>query len=91
MGKSGSRTFVRSKKQLTHNSPRNHNYVRQPLASKDPFFVFWADGDPTTLSVSHLYFADSTGEHIRRLPYDMPNEFAAPELIAPTEGTATTP
>jgi hypothetical protein len=68
-------------KQVTQNSPRNHNYVRQPLAAQDPFFVFWADGDPTKLSPSCLYFSDSSGERVHRLPYDMTGEFAQPELL----------
>ena len=68
-------------RQVTHNSPRNHNYVREPLDAHDPFFVFWADGDPTKLSPSYLYFSDSTGEQVRRLPYDMTGEFAQPELL----------
>ena len=69
------------KRQLTHNSPQNHNYIREPLAAKDPFFVFWADGDPTQLSTSQLYFADRSGEHVWRLPYDMTEDFAEPERV----------
>ncbi|WP_372718824.1 BNR-4 repeat-containing protein [Novipirellula sp.] len=72
------------KRHLTDNSPRNHNYIRQPLAAKDPFFVFWADGDPTQLSTSRLYFADRSGEHVWRLPYEMTADFAEPEpLLTP--------
>lgn len=67
------------KEQLTRNSPLNHNYVRRPLNARDPFFAFWADGDPTKLSESRLYFGDSTGQHVWRLPYDMEGEFVKPE------------
>ncbi len=71
----------RPARQLTQDSKRNHNYIRKPLAARDPFNFFWADGDPTKLSSSHLYFADSTGEHVWRLPYDMSIDFENPELV----------
>jgi hypothetical protein len=67
------------KKQITRNSPRNHNYARRPMNARDPFFAFWADGDPTKLSESHLCFCDSTGERVWRLPYDMTGDTAKPE------------
>ncbi|WP_419194542.1 BNR-4 repeat-containing protein [Novipirellula herctigrandis] len=66
-------------KQVTDDSVHNHNYMRRPLNAKDPFFVFWADGDPTKLTASHLYFANSSGENIWRLPYEMRQDFAEPE------------
>ena len=68
-------------KEVTRDSPRNHNYARRPLGMKDPFFAFWADGDPTRLSPSHLYFTDSTGGRVWRLPYEMSGDFAEPELV----------
>ncbi len=67
--------------QVTNNSPQNHNYARRPLQAKDPFYVFWADGDPTRLSPSRLYFADSTGRRIWRLPYEMTGDEAEPERL----------
>ncbi|EMI20321.1 putative secreted protein [Rhodopirellula maiorica SM1] len=70
------------KRQVTSNSPKNHNYIRQPLKAKDPFFVFWADGDPTRMSTSQLYFADRSGQNVWRLPYQMTDDFAEPELVA---------
>lgn len=69
------------KRQITRASPRNHNYARRPLNARDPFFTFWADGNPDQFSESRLYFADSTGEHVWQLPYDMPGETAKPELL----------
>ena len=33
-------------RQVTTGSKFNHNYVRRPLHAKDPFFAFWADGNP---------------------------------------------
>jgi hypothetical protein len=68
-------------KQVTHRSVRNHNYARRPLNAKDPFFTFWADGDPTRLSRSHLYFADSSGDRVWRLPYEMNDDLVEPELL----------
>ncbi len=79
-------TSWQATKQVTHSSPRNHNYVRQPLAARDPFFVFWADGDPTQLSPSYLYFSDRSGQQVRRLPYDMSGEFAQPERLPAPHG-----
>ncbi|TWU24976.1 hypothetical protein Pla52o_12730 [Novipirellula galeiformis] len=66
---------------ITHDSPRNHNYARRPLHAKDPFYVFWADGDPTKLSESHLYFANAKGDQVWRLPYEMNEALATPERV----------
>jgi len=68
-------------KQITKNSPRNHNYARRPIDATDPFYAFWADGDPTQQSPSHLYFCDSTGEKVFRLPYEMNQAAAEPERV----------
>jgi len=65
-------------REITRQSPRNHNYARRPRAAHDPFFAFWADGNPDSFSESHLYFCDSTGSHVWRLPYDMDGETARP-------------
>ena len=69
---------------VTHSSPRNHNYVRRPLNRSDPFFAFWTDGDPTGLSPSELYFSNSTGDQIWKLPYRMDGAFASPEPVPST-------
>ncbi len=69
-------------KQITHRSKQNHNYARRPLHATDPFFALWADGDPTQLSPSSLYFADSSGDRVWRLPYDMSDEQAEPKLLS---------
>lgn len=66
------------RRQITQNSEFNHAYVRRPLNAKDPFHVFWADGNPDKLSVSRLYFGNSSGERYWQLPYDMSGEFATP-------------
>lgn len=68
-------------KQVTSGSARNHNYARRPLNAKDPFYAFWADGDPTRLSPSHLYFSDASGEHVWELPYEMNGDTAEPKLL----------
>lgn len=67
----------KKKKQVTQNSQFNHTYVRRPVAAKDPFYAFWADGDPDQVSVSRLYFGDSKGRYWQ-LPYDMEGDFAKP-------------
>lgn len=69
------------KRQITRGSPLNNSYARRPLNARDPFFAFWADGDPNTLSPSRLYFSDSKGEAVYRLPYDMAGDFATPEKV----------
>ncbi len=68
-------------RQVTHDSPRNHNYARRPINQTDPFWAFWADGDPTQLSESRLYFSDSDGKRVWELPYEMSGDWATPELV----------
>lgn len=68
-------------REVTHSSSQNHNYARRPLNASDPFHVFWADGDPTRLSPSRLYFSDSAGARVWRLPYEMDDDWATPQLV----------
>lgn len=74
------RTWTR-RANLTTQSELNHSYARRPLNARDPFFAFWADGNPDKLSPSRLYFADSSGQRVWRLPYTFPEgaESALPE------------
>lgn len=76
------RTWTR-RHTVTQNSEFNHSYARRPLGARDPFFALWADGDPRKLSPSRLYFADSTGKNVFRLPYTFPEgaDWAAPEPV----------
>lgn len=67
-------------KQLTKNSDRNHNYIRKVVGGKDPFFYFWADGNPDKISESHLYFGDSKGK-VWQLPYVMKDDEEKPKRI----------
>lgn len=64
----------------TNNSPRNHSYMRRPLNAKEPFYVYWADGNSDCMSISNFYFADSKG-NVYRLPYNMKEEWERPELV----------
>lgn len=64
-------------KQITENSEFNHTYARAPLNAADPFYVFWADGDPAEISPSRLYFSNSAGEYWK-LPYNMKDEHSKP-------------
>ena len=70
------KTWTRAK-QLTQNSPRNHNYIRKVVNGQDPFYYFWADGDPGKLSPSHMYFGNSKG-NVWELPYVMTKEAEKP-------------
>ena len=65
------------KHQLTKDSKANHSYARRPVNAKDPFQVFWADGDSGVFSKSRLYFADSSGT-VYQLPYVMTTDEAKP-------------
>ncbi len=69
-------------RQITTNSVYSHTYARRPLNAKDPFFVFWADGDPTQVTPSRLYFSNSDGTHVWQLPYDMTSPLTSPQEIS---------
>jgi hypothetical protein len=71
-------------KQITNNSPRNHNYVRRVVNGKDPFKYFWADGNPNGMSQSKLYFGDSHG-NTWQLPYKMSSENSKPNPVNPLQ------
>lgn len=66
---------------VTHNSPRNHSYVRRPVNVHPDFYAFWADGNADLFSESHLYFTNLKGDNTWVLPYDMKREFEKPELV----------
>ncbi len=65
-------------RQMTVNSERNHKFGRRPVDAEDPFFVFWADGNPDEMSISKLYFGESSGERYWALPYNMEGDYAEP-------------
>lgn len=66
---------------VTSGSAMNHNYVRRVLHAHPDFFAFWADGNPDTLTPSHLYFTNNAGDHVWQLPYDMSGDTAKPLQI----------
>ncbi len=66
---------------VTSGSAMNHNYVRRVLHAHPDFFAFWADGNPDTLTPSHLYFTNKAGDHVWQLPYDMSGDTAKPLQI----------
>jgi len=70
---------------VTQNSPRNHSYLRRPHNPVDPFFGMWADGNSKEFSISHIYFTNSTGDKVYRLPYSMEKEFEEPVLLNPLD------
>ena len=75
------------KKDLTLNSPRNHNYPRTPLGAQDGFVAMWADGDGRRVSESRLYFCDGAF-NVWRMPRRFAGEFAKPEPYEPGDGVA---
>ncbi|MDA7640577.1 hypothetical protein N8787_02975, partial [Opitutaceae bacterium] len=68
---------------ITQDSQRNHNYARRPEKARDPFFSFWADGDPTTFSESRLYFCNEEGTRVFQLPYYMSRVSEEPVQVRP--------
>jgi hypothetical protein len=48
-------------KQITSNSPMNHNYVRRAVDVQPDFYGFWADGNGRKPSESNIYFCDKSG------------------------------
>ncbi len=64
-------------KQLTVNSPRNHNYARGVINADPDFWALWADGDGRKPSISNLYFCDSEG-NVFMLPREMKEDFEKP-------------
>jgi hypothetical protein len=67
------RTWAREAR-ITQASRFNHSYARRPDRAADPFFAFWADGNPQALGESRLFFCDSSGKRVRELPYAMEGE-----------------
>mgnify|MGYP005836224697 FL=1 len=68
--------------QLTHNSLRNHNYVRRPLSAHGGFYGFWADGDTDRFSESLLYFCTKQGR-VFVLPRKIEGDSAPAEPYTP--------
>lgn len=66
---------------VTWDSPVNHQYVRRPVNAHPDFYAFWADGNPEEFSPSHLYFTNRKGDVVWRLPYTMKGDFAEPEPV----------
>jgi hypothetical protein len=71
---------------LTHDSPRNHTYVRRPVNAHPDFYAFWADGNALEPSESRLYFANRAGD-VYVLPYTMTADFEKPQPLRPGDGT----
>ncbi len=67
-------------KQLTRDSRRNHTYARRPVNAHPAFYALWADGNPREPSESFLYFTNQAGNHVWRLPAEMNQRFARPEV-----------
>ena len=72
---------------ITCNSEFNHAYARRPVDAHPDFYAFWADGNPDELSPSRIYFTNRDGDKLWRLPYNMTDESAKPELLIATSPT----
>ncbi len=70
-------------REVTENSPRNHGYVRHPQDGTGRFFTLWADGNPSSITESHLYFGNADGTRMWELPYDMAMDTATPVEVNP--------
>ncbi len=64
-------------RQLTHDSPMNHTYVRRALNSHPDFVSIWADGHGRQPSQSRLYFSNSAGD-VFQLPEKMSTSTTQP-------------
>ena len=67
-------------RQLTHDSPMNHTYVRRVLNAHPDFIAIWADGHGRQPSSSDLHFTDVKG-NVFRLPETMDGETAQPDQL----------
>ena len=68
---------------VTENSPRNNGYVRKPQDGTGRFAAFWTDGNPASITESHLYFGTFDGTRRWELPYDMTTPTAKPVEVNP--------
>ncbi|MEP0843939.1 MAG: BNR-4 repeat-containing protein [Phycisphaerae bacterium] len=66
---------------VTTHSQYNHSYVRRPRHARDPFYAYWADGNPLVRTESRLYFCNRAGTRVWRLPERMTTDFARPERV----------
>ncbi len=57
-------------RQMTHDSPRNHTYVRRPVNARPDFYAIWADGHGRRPSKSGLYYCNRDGD-VFMLPEQM--------------------
>jgi len=67
-------------KQLTANSPRNHNYARSVINANPDFCALWADGNGRQESISNLYFCSQKGD-VYMLPRMMKADFEKPVKV----------
>lgn len=67
------------RREVTEDSEANHGYARRALEGTDPFYAFWADGDPTEFGPSRLHMGDSEGRYWQ-YPYTMTQDRETPEL-----------
>jgi hypothetical protein len=71
------------KRRVTLDSPFNHGYMRRPHNPVDPFFAIWADSNSQENSISRIYFTNSRGDRLFKLPYKMEGDYAEPAELNP--------
>lgn len=71
------------KRRVTRDSPFNHGYVRRPHNPVDPFYAIWADSNSKENSISRIYFTNSRGDRLFKLPYYMEEDYAEPIELNP--------
>lgn len=67
---------------LTNGFGGNHTYCRLAANAHPDFHALWADGDPTKISSSNIYFCNAAGD-VFRLPSHMDSDFVKPEKMEP--------
>ncbi len=74
------KTWQRTKT-LTHDELFNHSYARRPLNFHSEFAALWGSGNARKPSESALYFTDRAATHVWRLPVEMEDAAAKPEMV----------
>lgn len=70
-------------RELTAHSTMNHTFVRRPVNAHPDFYALWADGNPLEPAASRLYFTNRTCDAVRKLPTQMDDDFATPQIVEP--------
>lgn len=64
-------------KTISHDSRKNHNYIRRPLNACALFEYFWTDGNLSEFTRSSMYLGNMEGE-VWQLLYEMKSDLERP-------------